>query len=146
MTLYPLQICISYHLLIWSALSIVGGALLLFASPFWRGVGLQGLVWGAIDAAIAGFGLLSLRRKRNRPDAEDPQTLLIETRNLHRLLLINAGLDVLYTVVGIFILTRFVSEFARGNGVGVVVQGTFLLLFDLFYAYRVGRVGASIAA
>ncbi len=139
MTIWPLQARISRHLLFWSALSITGGALLLFATPFWRGVGLQALVWGTVDAAIALFGLLSLRRKQRRPDANELETLGRKARNLRRLLLINAGLDVLYIVVGIAVLDSFTTDFARGNGVGIIVQGGFLLLFDAFYAYQVQR-------
>jgi len=140
-TIWKLQGRISRHLLIWSALSVAAGVALLFAAPFWRGVGVQALVWGVIDAAIAGFGLLTLRRKRNRPDAGRPDVLAKETRNLRRLLLINAGLDVLYIVAGGVVLYAFTTEFARGNGVGIIVQGGFLLLFDTFYALRVERSG-----
>ena len=141
MTVWKLQSRISRHLLVWSALSVVVGALLLFAAPFWRGVGVQALVWGAIDAAIAGFGLLTLRRKLKRPDADHPDVLLRETRNLRRLLLINAGLDVLYIVAGGVVLYALTTDFARGNGVGIIVQGGFLLLFDTFYAFQVERSG-----
>ena len=139
MTIWSLQARISRQLLIWSALSIVTGALLLFLAPFWRGVGVQGLVWGAIDAAIAGFGLMQLRRKRGKPDADLPETLQREARSLRRSLLINAGLDVLYIVGGVLILTNFTAEFAHGNGVGIIIQGGFLLVFDTFYAFRVQR-------
>lgn len=145
MTAWSLQQRISRYLLIWSAVSVVGGTLLLFAAPFWRGVGLQGLVWGVIDAAIAGFGLRSLRRKRSRPDADNLEVLEKETRNLRRLLLINVGLDVLYIVGGTVVLTRFTTDFARGNGVGIVVQGAFLLLFDAFYAFQANRVAGKLA-
>lgn len=136
---WKLQSRISRHLLVWSALSVVVGAALLFAAPFWRGVGVQALVWGVIDAAIAFFGLVSLQRKQRRADADQPDTQLRETHTLRRLLLVNAGLDVLYIVGGVVILTSFATDFAKGNGVGIIVQGTFLLLFDLFYALRVQR-------
>lgn len=139
MTLWPLQTRIGRHLLVWSALSIIGGSFLFFLTPFWRGVGMQALVWGGIDAAIAGFGLLQLRRKRGRPDADKPETLTREARSLRRTLLINAGLDVLYVVGGIVVSVNFEADFARGNGVGIIIQGGFLLLFDTFYALRVQR-------
>lgn len=144
MTPWTLQQRLSRHLLIGSVLSVGGGILLLFGTPFWRGLGLQGLVWGAIDAAIAGFGLVSLRRKRSRPDADTPAALAKETHNLRRLLLINAGLDVLYIVGGTVVLTQLTTDFARGNGVGIIVQGAFLLLFDTFYAFRAGHIAATL--
>ncbi len=139
MTIWSLQARISRQLLVWSALSVIVGALLLFLTPFWRGVGVQGLVWGVIDAAIAGVGLLQLRRKRGKPDGNLPKTLQREARSLRRLLLINAGLDVLYVIGGVLVLITFTTEFAHGNGVGIIVQGGFLLLFDTFYALRVQR-------
>ncbi len=141
MTVWTLQSRISRQLIAWSALSVAIGVALLFAAPFWRGVGVQALVWGAIDAAIAGFGRVTLRRKLKRPDADHPDVLAKETRNLRQLLLINAGLDVLYIVAGGIVLYMFTTDFARGNGVGIVVQGGFLLLFDTFYALQVERSG-----
>lgn len=146
MTIWQLERRISRQLLPWSALSVTGGALLFFAAPFWRGVGVQALVWGVIDAAIALFGLMSLRRKQQRPDANKPEALEREAHNLHRLLLINAGLDVLYIVGGVVVLNSFTTDFARGNGVGIIVQGAFLLLFDTFYAFQVQRVSAKVTA
>ena len=146
MTVWKLQGRINRQLLIWSAFSVAIGVALLFAAPFWRGVGVQALVWGAIDAGIAGVGLLALRRKLKRQDADHPDVRSKETRNLRRLLLINAGLDVLYIVAGGVVLYTFTTDFARGNGVGIIIQGGFLLLFDTFYAYRVGRVGAKVQA
>ena len=140
MSIWTLQARISRHLLLWSALSVVVGILLLFGVPFRRGVGLQALVWGAIDAAIAGFGWAQLRRKREKLDANAPQTLTREARNLRRLLVINAGLDVLYVGGGVLALLVFATEFAQGNGIGIIVQGGFLLLFDTFYALRVQRL------
>jgi hypothetical protein len=137
-TLWLLQTRISRHLLLWSALSMLGGALLiLFLTPFWRGVGVQSVVWGVIDAGIALFGLYTMRRKRFHPEANTPQVLRREARALRRLLLVNVGLDVFYVVAGVVVLLTFDTPFAHGNGVGVLIQGGFLLLFDAFYATRV---------
>jgi hypothetical protein len=146
MTIWTLQTRLSRHLLVWSALSIATGAFLLFAPPFWQGVGVQALVWGTIDAAIALFGLRALRRRRARAGAHEPHALSHEARNLRRLLLVNAGLDVLYVGAGVAVLNGFASDFARGNGVGIIVQGGFLLLFDAFYALKVQRSGAEVPA
>lgn len=146
MTIWQLERRISRQLLLWSALSVVGGALLLFGAPFQRGVGVQTLMWGVIDAAIALFGLVSLRRKQQRPEANKPDTLVREAQRLRRLLLLNAGLDVLYIVGGMVVLNGFTTDFARGNGVGIILQGGFLLLFDTFYALRVQRSGVRVSA
>jgi len=146
MTIWLLQARLSRHLLIWSALSIATGLVLLFAPPFWQGVGVQALVWGTIDAAIALFGLRALRRRQARAGAHDPQALEREAHNLRRLLLVNVGLDVLYVVAGVVVLNSFATDFGRGSGVGIIVQGAFLGLFDAFYAYRVTRRCAGVNA
>ena len=64
--IWDFQDVLARRLLLWSALSMAAGALLLAfgASPWWRGFGLQALAWGAIDAAIALFGQRSARKRR----------------------------------------------------------------------------------
>ncbi len=146
-SIWSLQRQLSRNLLVWSALSVGIGVALLpdifsWSTPFWRGVGLQGVVWGVIDAGIAVFGLVALRRRRARlDDPYAPQSAEREARKLRKLLLVNAGLDVLYIAGGVALTLTFGSGdgFARGNGVGIVVQGAFLLLFDIFYAQRTKR-------
>jgi len=145
MTVWSLQARLSRHLLLWSALSVLGGSVLLLGgfAPLWRGVGLQGVVWGLVDAGIALFGRWQMGRKRAR--LEDPDAAAVitrEARRLRHLLLINAGLDVLYISAGAAVVLTLGTnnDFARGNGLGIILQGAFLLLFDLFYAQRTGRI------
>lgn len=130
---WTLEHRIGRQLLAWGAGSVVLGALLaaLPLGGIVAGVGVQFVVWGAIDAAIAVFGARSLRRKLER--GADPRA---EARSLRRILLINAGLDVLYVAAGIGVLIWTDGAFATGNGVGVIVQGGFLLLFDAWHAFR----------
>ena len=116
---------------------MVVGSLLFFASDFWRGFGLQCLMWGAIDLLIAWFGQRSLNKKlREAKNASQ------EARSLKRILLINAVLDVLYILIGIsiWVLWGRTAAFTVGNAVGVLLQGAFLLLFDLFYAWQVTKI------
>ncbi len=44
--------------------------------------------------------------------------------------LINAGLDVLYIAGGAALMGLGKSDFVKGSGAGVILQGSFLLLFD----------------
>ena len=112
------------RLLLWGALSISGGVLLHFTrQPFWIGVGQQAIGWGVIDALIALF-------------AGRASVTSFGGTTLRRILLFNAGLDVLY-VLGGFILARTkgaTDEKLRGQGWGIVVQGLFLFKFDLIHA------------
>ena len=122
---------------------VIGGTLLLLGTPFWRGFGVQALLWGAIDAAIAAFGLRNTARQRaaakQRAAAHDAASIEREARKLWRLLWINTGLDVLYIGGGILLALTAGREdlFLRGAGWGIVVQGSFLFLFDLIHARSV---------
>jgi len=104
-----------------------------------RAFGQQTVAWGAVDAGIAAFGD---RRRRARlaalDDPSDPGVQRRERAGLRRLLLVNAGLDVGY-VAGGRARARRGDPAARGHGGAVVVQGLFLLVFDLWHALAVTR-------
>lgn len=119
------------RLLLWGAASLATG---LGCWAFWRvkqvdsallrHFAIQTGAWGAVDLvlALASRPTLSLR------DYDG-------VTNLDRFLWFNCGLDVGYVAVGITLawcgwkLTR--SKGLLGAGIGVVIQGTALLLFDL---------------
>jgi carboxylesterase len=139
--IWDFQDALTRRLLLWSALSMVAGALLLaFGDAFWRGFGLQALVWGGVDAGIAFFGRRA-SEKRRIAHLGGPSIVEREARSLRRLLWINTGLDVLYIAGGIVLIYTIGQSdaFAQGNGWGIVVQGGFLFVFDLLHALAVPR-------
>lgn len=132
------------RLVLWAAVSVLAGLpLVAFGDPFWRGVGTQALVWGAIDGLIGLVGIRGAARDR-RAGRGDPDAPLRAARKLRRLLLLNGGLDVLYVAGGLALATVVADgdPFTAGSGWGVVVQGGFLLVFDLLHARHV-PAGAS---
>lgn len=136
MNIFQFQDKISKRLLQWSIASILVGLLMRFGGKFGKSIGNQFITWGVIDAAIAVGGQMA---KRNRIDNMDnpgtPEIKAKEASNLSRLLWLNAGLDVLYIIVGYLWSKRDKGDgSARGNGLGVIIQGVFLLLFDIFHA------------
>jgi hypothetical protein len=115
---------IAQRLLLWGAISTGGGVILqLSRRPFWIGFGQQAIGWGLIDALIALIAGRSAARS-------------INGRTLRRILLINAGLDVLYMLGGfLFARTKGAADDKRrGQGWGIVLQGLFLFNFDLIHA------------
>jgi hypothetical protein len=131
---------ITRRLLVWSVISAIACLVLLTLGRFAQGIGLQAIAWGAIDAGIALVGGWVARRRRARlAEPSAPEVLSREAQSLHRILLINTGLDVLYVAGGVALtLTLGVDNpFWRGNGWGIVVQGGFLFFFDLFHALGV---------
>ncbi|MBD3406279.1 MAG: hypothetical protein GF411_09235 [Candidatus Lokiarchaeota archaeon] len=110
-------------LLTWSISSIIVGSLLyFFGFPLLQGIGLMAILWGFIDLIIAGY---TLKKQKDSPAAD-----------LAKVLLINVGLDIIYQAIGLLlILFGWQDEFMIGNGIGIIIQGAFLFVLDLFY-YR----------
>lgn len=115
----------------WGTASVlVGGA---FALPRrTRGFGVQTLMWGAINLALAAV---------TRGRGEVPKT-----QTLRGILLVNTVLDVGYVAAGAHLAVqtptfgdRLRPADARGHGLAVVLQGAALFTIDLTAARRLRR-------
>jgi len=108
-------------LIAWSLSSIVVGIVLLVVPiSVLQGIGLQALLWGIIVALIAFVGVL-----RNRALSADKAA---------RFLRINVFLDVVYQLVGVLLIVfLWVDAFILGNGIGIIIQGAFLFVLDLYF-------------
>ena len=109
-------------LMLWALLSLGSALVGLYAkaSEYWRAFWFMSGMWGLIDGLLAWSGFV----KKAGPMDE-----------LARILLINAGLDLLYVSVGIILMTRR-KPTVRGFGLAVLIQGLFLLGFDFFFWLR----------
>lgn len=105
----------------WAAASVAVGTGLSVPART-RGFGRQTFAWGAVDGAIAAYGA----RNRRAKGPTDPQ-------RLRRVLLVNAALDVGYLATGAWLVR---DGRWRGDGLGVLVQGGFLLWLDTTTAAR----------
>lgn len=141
LAIWNLQKLILARLLSWSRFSVIAGLGLLPLDPFWHGVGLQAIGWGVIDALIAILARRSLNAKLVRPEAAAPETQQREARNLQRLLWLNTGLDILYVLGGLWLAYRrgAANPKWRGHGWGIILQGGFLFLFDLYHALLIAK-------
>src|SRR5689334_20234205 len=72
--------------------AVAGLPALLSRNQVLRQVGIQAVVWGAIDAALAWFGRRGARAKIAAAADDGPA----QARRLRTILLVNAGLDVGY--------------------------------------------------
>jgi hypothetical protein len=114
---------LSLRLLAWSLPWMGAGVIGLWAGSDDRSRGFWGMsgAWALVNAGIAYAGLLG-----PEPDGG----------SLRNTLLINAGLDVVYVLGGAYMLSR-PEETWRGGGLAIIIQGAFLLAFDLLHAYLV---------
>lgn len=104
--------------------------------PAWKAFHGTNAAWNTVNLGLAAAGTVSLAR---RPDAS-----LLERQErgarLHRLLLVNAGLDVGYMATGAALWGVGARDHRSAELVGVgsslVFQGAFLLGFDLIYRSR----------
>lgn len=118
-------------LLGWGAGSVVVGAgLACQRSQVLRQIGLQAIGWGAIDALLAWSGRRSARQRMALAVTPMPQSDEIKAAaSFQRLVAVNAGLDVLYILGGLW-LARAPRPARRGTGLGIAIQGLFLLIYD----------------
>lgn len=136
--IWRFQETLSKRLLWWAGLNIILGVWLQQRqNKFWRGVGMQSVSWGAINALIAlvGNGVTQARRA-NIKNPNATEVVRKEHRNLLRILWVNTVLDVFYILGGVVLaLTRGSRDrLMRGNGWGIVLQGGFLMVFDAVHA------------
>ena len=137
-TIYNYQQQMLRILLAWGAgNTLLGAPLALSRNQFLRQFGMQAVSWGAIDAILAIFGITNATKKA----AHQANGLLEEgaaqeeARSFRRILLINAGLDLLYIAAGLATIIRNPKRADRqGMGWGIVVQGVFLLFYDALLA------------
>jgi hypothetical protein len=89
----------------------------------WRAFWFMNGIWGLIDGIIGWANLIT-----------NPATIGF----LRNVLAINTGLDFVYILVGLILLTR-AKPVLKGFGFAILIQGLFLLIFDaifLFLCYR----------
>ena len=137
MSIWAFQRELSQRLITWNLANIAaGGFFSLSSSKFIRGVGSQFVGWALVNFAIAYFGQkAAANRQLTLPDADTPERKRIEADNLRNLLWINAALDVLYMLGGRALMKRRKSSaWTRGAGLGIILQGIFLFMFDVMQA------------
>ena len=134
MTIWEYQRLIIRRLIQLSLLSGGIGALMLPGSRFWREFGKQFIAFSVIEMGIAWLGVrITGERHAALPDPVAPDAVKRETQDLRRLLEASVYVDLATMFIGRFAIRRG----SGGGGWGVLLQGAFLFLFDLFHAGNV---------
>jgi hypothetical protein len=127
------------RLMLWGGASVLVGTALLAAlrvrrqrSPLLEWFALMTVGWGAVDLALALWGMRSLVVRD-----------LASATRLDRFLWLNVGLDLGYVMVGLTLLVAGWRLARRvgvmGAGIGIVVQGLALAILDLVLANQISR-------
>jgi uncharacterized membrane protein len=118
------------------ASALIGGAILIAVREPWvRAIGWQFLIWGLIDLAFAWMGVRQSRRA-GRGGVDDHA----EATQLAKTLRISDKTNWFWMMIGLALV--FAGAFAMQNpviiahGIGVLIQGGFLLFYDRLYLYR----------
>jgi len=115
----------------WATLNIISGSVGFFSSSesvkyFHQ----MNTAWNIVNLSIAGFGY----HGASRLDPNLGYTEALEKmRSFDKILLINAGLDLAYIGAGAWLWKRGINKSSDrqiGYGKSVILQGSFLLLFD----------------
>jgi len=137
MNIWQFHRLVTDRLLRWGAANVIAGMLLQrHRDPLWKGIGAQSAGWGLIDALIALVGGISTQNKiASLPNPGDEQAQHKEKSNLKMILWVNAGLDVLYVLGGAWVARSDKGDgVRRGHGLGIMLQGGFLFVFDFLHA------------
>jgi hypothetical protein len=147
MNIWDFSTRLTRRLLSWSVLSVALSSLTFFSSNlFLRGLAIQFFAWGVIDAGIAIFGARASAKKQAQIQGAERLTIeQKEARWLERILWINTGLDILYILGGLWLMQTKGAESLlwRGHGLGVVIQGGFLFIFDFYHALYLRKLRTS---
>ncbi len=122
------QMLVIRRLLQWSLISLGMGSLMIFGTRFWRDLGKQFIGWALVNLGIVYFGIRM--NQEQQASLPDPDAQHNEGQKLRRLLEINTLIDVLYMAGG----RQMMRRGSRGTGLGILIQGGFLFLFDLYHA------------
>jgi hypothetical protein len=114
----------------WGLGSMGAGGALAFGgrTDFEKGLGIQNLVWGAVETAFAVAGEAQARRGLFvGPDAKPWQA---DRASLAKAFWANAALDVAFVLAGALIWNLGGTDLVRGTGAGIALQGGFVFCFD----------------
>jgi hypothetical protein len=106
----------------WGSFSIIIGIISYLGSPgtIFGGIGLQALIWGAIDIIIA---ISIVYRQKEQSIVKLAKTVTASIM-----------FDIIVQIIGLLVVIVFFQNlFYMGNGIGVIIQGFFLLLLDCSY-------------
>lgn len=88
--------------------------------------------WNVVNLAVAGFGLYAVKKEMTKKLSLADN--IKKQNQLEKILLLNVGLDAAYITTGLYLNergNRLTNETTQGYGSSLILQGSFLLVFDV---------------
>jgi hypothetical protein len=116
----------------WAATNIAGGttAYYLAKDPEWKYFHEMNVFWNTVNLGLGISGLMSERKSKTSLNLE--QSIKAQ-KKIERIFLVNSGIDLLYIGGGLAMRQMQNAknpERMRGYGNALILQGSFLLVFD----------------
>jgi hypothetical protein len=128
-------------LLGWAVVSFAAGAgLRRSRNERLHGVADQFIAWGAIDGLIAAAGIAGTSKDSRRVEQGmlDLPGQARQARRFEWVVWVNTALDIGYVAAGSALARRNASNpYRRGAGLGIIIQGAFLFIWDVFLALSI---------
>jgi hypothetical protein len=128
----------------WALINIgVGAAMVGQAEGAEKSFHQMNIGWNAVNLGIAALGYFQSRK--SDPASYSLQETIDENYSMQKVILFNAGLDVGYIASGFYLIERSKNaeenaDQLEGFGKSIVLQGGFLLLFDVgFHAFLASK-------
>jgi hypothetical protein len=125
-------------LLAWSGANLVQGSISagnLKGSPHYFHQ--MNAYFNIVNLAIAGYGLFEVRKQMNKKLSLYQN--LRQQQKIESLLLLNSGLDLTYITTGLYLRergTNTLNDKTKGYGGSLMLQGSFLLVFDIIQYFQ----------
>lgn len=149
MNIWAFQLKLTNRLIAWGSASILLG-LFLFLLPkrILKGLGIQFIGWGFVDLVIALLGKRSTISKAKSKHHHSPKIIQDETERFKRILLFNSIADIFYGILGLLVIFKKGNSDPLwiGQGIGIIIQGAFLFMFDFFHALQIRATSRNIYA
>ncbi len=105
------------------------------------------IYWNIVNLGISGLGILKI--SKTKPSEFDLSSTMREQIKLEKSLLFNSGLDLAYIATGLYMIERSRNaggddDRLKGFGRSLVLQGSFLFLFDLTFYISQNRRGKQL--
>ena len=126
-------------LLAWGLGNMVAGATMAATmSGIPRAIGLQALAWGAVESAVAIYGTYWARQHAvaARSGYLSADAIRSEAERFEFFLALNSTADLAYILGGATVAARSKRPQVRGAALGIVIQGSALLVYDLVLTVR----------